>query len=62
MNKFKLTMLEESLNYFSILWIKNYILKLLSYEETINEHAAKKCREKSITKMYQEVHQLKEFC
>ena len=46
-NKYKLTMLEKSLNYLSILWVKkSYILKLLSYEETINGYAAKSVGEK----------------
>jgi len=41
-------MLEERLNYLSILFIGNDVIKLLSYEEAIKEYAAKKCRKKSI--------------
>jgi hypothetical protein len=37
---------EEKLNYLSILFIGNDVIKLLSYEEAIKEYAAKKCRKK----------------
>jgi len=50
-NKFRSTILQEILNYLSILSIKNHITEPLSYEEAIKEHAAKKCRKKSITEV-----------
>lgn len=44
-------MLEERLNYLSILSMENDIIKpLLSYEEAIKEHIAKKCRKKCFIK------------
>jgi hypothetical protein len=48
-------MLHERQNYLSIFSIENDITKSLSYEEVINEYAAKKCREKSIIKLCQAV-------
>jgi hypothetical protein len=47
-------MLEERLNYLSILFIEN-ITKLLSYEDTIREYAAKICRKESTMEMCQAV-------
>jgi len=43
-NKLWSTMLQERLNYLSILSIGNDVIKSLSYEEAIKEYAAKKCR------------------
>jgi Mor family transcriptional regulator len=44
-NKFLSTILEESLNYLSILSTEKEITKL-SYEEAIKEQATKNCRRK----------------
>jgi hypothetical protein len=38
-NTFRSTMLEERLNYLSILSVRKNITKLLAYEETINEYS-----------------------
>jgi hypothetical protein len=54
-NKIRSTILQERLNYLSILSIKNHIAEPLSYEEATKEHAAKKCRKKSITELCQAV-------
>ena len=47
-NKFRSTMLEEKLNYLSVLSTENHITKSLSYEEAIREHTVKKCRKKKV--------------
>jgi hypothetical protein len=47
-------MLEERLNYLFILSIKNVAIKS-SFEEAIEEYAAKKCRGKSIVKLCQKL-------
>jgi len=39
-------MVEERLNYLSVLSIENYITKPLSNEEAIKYYSAKKCRKK----------------
>ena len=49
------TMPEEWLNDLSIMCIENNITKLLSYEETIKEYAAKTCRNESIIELCQAV-------
>jgi hypothetical protein len=41
-DKFRSTMLEERLNYLSVVSIQNDITKSLSYDEAITECAAKK--------------------
>jgi hypothetical protein len=45
-NKFRSIILEERLNYLSILSIENYITESLSYEVAIKEHAVQKVGEK----------------
>jgi len=41
-NKFRSIILEEKLNYLSILSIENDVTESSSYEEAIKEHAAQK--------------------
>lgn len=42
-NKISKTMLEESMNYLSVLFVENGITNSLSYEEAIKDYAAKIC-------------------
>ena len=49
--KIQSTMLQDRLNYLSVLSTENDISKLLSYEEAIKKYAAKICKKKSITEV-----------
>jgi hypothetical protein len=56
-NKFRLTMLEDRLDYTSVLSIENVTTKSLSFEEAIKEYAAKKCGGKEYYRVVSEVNE-----
>jgi len=56
-NKFRSTILEERLNYLSILSIENDITESLSCEEAIKEHAVQKVGGKSVRQLKKKVKQ-----
>ena len=48
-------MLGKRLNYLSVLYVENYIKKLLSYDKSIKEYAANRCKKNGINKVCQVV-------
>jgi hypothetical protein len=43
-HKFRSTVLEEGLNYISVVSVENHVTKSLSYGKGVKNFAAKKCR------------------
>lgn len=60
-NKFCWTMLEERLNYLSVLCRESNITQSLLYDEAIKEYAAKKIRAKNFIELYQAVNYWKYY-